>query len=634
MYWLDILNGPARGRRKIQRRSLVLGSDLSCQFWVDAPGVAPRHAEIVERAGAVVLRLLARAPSERLKLNGEIVAGERLLSDGDTIEIAGVRIRYRARLPWVERAAPALRWGIPLAMVLGGLGWWGGRWWMRETAKQAGATRSSAIEPMTAPAAEPALVTSAEPPRLARMEALGEAVQAAASSPKAPSTNTENPVELPPPIPAPPAETPSLSSDGEPAAEATVAMRLPTESDAKTSSLPVAAGQSGEVAPAVAERAPTTVESAFEPQIKAAEALGQAGAWDRALSLVAEVPPTDSGYARVLAVRARAAEEAGRWREAEALWTDVLRVGSGTPLYETAFRELIRLAERQVSLAPPPLLERAAMMTGSPPARVSPPPVVPESVLDAMRSARPPPAASPPIPEPPAVERTSPTTASVASRPPATTPPGETPRPEPSWPLLRTNAAAIVDSERRAATAASAPSPGPASGPGQTEAPRPAATAAAPSQVTARVAPAVAEARTSPLFSVVRADMTRFPADEGRDDFRVLNVQFRLEGGREPIPLDRLAVELTFFDRAGDPPQVFASRIARGAQRYQLTGAPWRPGEVRQLTFSYTVPKGAREREYQEYGVAAAYHGYRLRIIYEGQVVLVHARPSDLADLR
>jgi len=153
-------------------------------------------------------------------------------------------------------------------------------------------------------------------------------------------------------------------------------------------------------------------------------------------------------------------------------------------------------------------------------------------------------------------------------------------------------------------------------------------------EVAARPTPRAIEPRSLPQFALVRADITRFPADEERDDVRVLNVQLRLDGVREAIPLDRLGVEVTFFDRAGDPPRVFPSRHAPGPRRFTLTGDPWRPGEVRQLTFSYVIPRGGRQRDFREQGAEVAYYGYRLKVLYDGAPVAVHARPQDLAELR
>ncbi|MCX7817816.1 MAG: FHA domain-containing protein [Kiritimatiellae bacterium] len=593
MYWLDILNGPARGRRKIHRRSLVIGSDLTCHFWVDAPGVAPRHAEIVERAGAVMLRRLARAPSDLLKLNGEIVTTDRLLSDGDTIEIAGVRIRYRSRLPWMERCAPALRWVVPLALALGGGGWAVWRWWSTAATVPPGAEAAALSEAAR-------VVTPQTPPPGGLL--ISELSTAATSSPVAAAETAgreAEPVELPRPTPAPPAEPAlaalPLSSTGVTTRSATVdTVRLagPTET-----SSPAALVVSDGGRPAVPEAAR---RSPYELQVKAAEALAEAGAWERAARAVEGVPREDPAFPRVLMIRARAAEQAGRFRDAEALWTDVLRLGSDSPFYETAFQELVRLAERQVSLAPPPLLERAASVTGAAPTAPTAPDL-PPSVLAALRAPRPQPPAEPPAPP---------------AAPVPVRGPGEvTARDTPATGNLVGAGGAVGRPPGGQTAAVATVVGGTLSGP----------TPAEPVRTALRTPATTADAR--PRFTVRKAELTRFPPDTERDEVRVLNLQLQLDGVREPLPLDQLQVDVAFFDRRGDPPRVFRSRVAQGSRRFNLTGEPWQPGEVRQLSFSYLVPRGARERD------GSAFHGYRVRVFHRGQTVLETARPADLEGL-
>lgn len=603
MYWLDILNGPARGRRKIQRRSLVMGSDLSCHFWVDTPGVAPRHAELIERAGAVLLRLLARAPSTQLKLNGETVRDECLLSDGDTIEIAGIRIRYRARLPWRERLMPVLRWMVPFTVVLAGVGWGIWRWWFHPSPGPAVLGEPAVMEP---PVPAPTLIT--EPAPLIRMDALGEAVQAAASRPSATQAQETVAPALPPPAPAPPAEEEStiMAIDAPISREdrtQTAALTLMTDSVSSARAAEPAPVREG---PAVITfPSPQPGVSSFERQIKAAEALAEAGVWERALSIIAEVPPSDPGFARALALRARAAEHAGQLRDAEKFWTQVLELGSGTLIYETAFRALIRLAERQVALAPPPLLDWAASVTGRPPAVAPAPPELPAAVIEAMNAPR--------------MSRGS------LMRPSTEMSGLSAWSPNQSSSALHEPQRSTGDSTQRPMPTVSRPVREPF---------RAVATAMPPASVAVRTGSLAQPHWGSLSCTIVRADLTRFPVDDAHDDLRVLNLQLRLDGTRDAVPLTRFQVEVTFFDRAVDSLQVFPSRVAQGSQQYQFSGQPWAPGEVRQLTFSYLVPKGAREREFREQKVGATFHGYRIRVLFDGRPIAVYARPADLAELR
>jgi hypothetical protein len=75
----------------------VIGSGSECALRVENDGFAPRHAEIVEQQGALLIRNLA-SPGETL-LNGEAV-DQASLASGDEIRIANCR--------WVLQA-PGLR---------------------------------------------------------------------------------------------------------------------------------------------------------------------------------------------------------------------------------------------------------------------------------------------------------------------------------------------------------------------------------------------------------------------------------------------------------------------------------------------------------------------------------------------
>lgn len=74
-----------------------IGSGPDCDLRVESEGIAPRHAEIIEENGALLLKNLDS--SAKTLLNGEAVS-EVLLSSGDEIRIANCR--------WVLQA-PGLR---------------------------------------------------------------------------------------------------------------------------------------------------------------------------------------------------------------------------------------------------------------------------------------------------------------------------------------------------------------------------------------------------------------------------------------------------------------------------------------------------------------------------------------------
>ncbi len=171
MYWLDILNGASRGRRMVQRRVYSAGSDLSCQLWMSDAGVAPRHAEFETRDGGVWVRPLD--PAAPVLVNGQSAADGRLLSDGDTIELASTRIRYRARLALLVRFQSELTSALFLAAAVGAIGY--GAW--RYLHHRAGLDRAD-----LAVAATPVFAMPVPPPvqgadKLAVMDRLGAGTQ-------------------------------------------------------------------------------------------------------------------------------------------------------------------------------------------------------------------------------------------------------------------------------------------------------------------------------------------------------------------------------------------------------------------------------------------------------------------------
>ncbi len=604
MYWVDILNGPARGRRKIQRRVCAVGSDLSCQLWIDAEGVAARHAELVERDGGVVLKPLMPG---RIAINGRPVVAPVVLNDGDTVEIGGVRFRYRARLPFAIRAGPTLKMTAVLIVLLTP-----GAFFLVRRLSSLRITRAPAPDVRQFELPKGPIVREPEP--LKRMEELGAAAIAAARAPPALA-----PPAIEPPVP-PPANPPAVPSGAPLPSAPPVAVASPTTSTpvsglATLTTPPVplpaappvqSASPTTQEAPAVAsapiasafpaEPPPAVVVSAFTTEVAAAEALLAAGRIEPAASRVATVPAGDPLYPRALAIRARAAEHAGRIREAEKLWSEVLKQPVGSPLHETAFQELIRLAELQVQLAPPPLLDRALRTaTATPPSLVQPPP------LPTPIASRPPPA---------------PTVSGPTSAPPiaAATPP---PPAMPAGP-----ASALRPSSR--------PTP---EEPGRHAAPPPPVQSPPQSSIPASQRPAPSEAaELQPTFRCASTRMRRFQGDDHNEELRVIEAEVQLDPSSPPVACERLVLEVTFYDRT-DAGRIVPTRSARGGGRFLVPPNPsprWTPGETRTFSFSYAVPRGARETEAQQHGAPASFFGYRLRVFADGRPAGEYAKPSDL----
>jgi predicted component of type VI protein secretion system len=81
----------------LHRVSTGIGSDESNDLVIDGFGAASFHSEVRREAGGHVLRTPASA---EVKLNGRRVTAPVLLSEGDEVEIADVKLRYtREPLP-------------------------------------------------------------------------------------------------------------------------------------------------------------------------------------------------------------------------------------------------------------------------------------------------------------------------------------------------------------------------------------------------------------------------------------------------------------------------------------------------------------------------------------------------------
>lgn len=122
MFWITFTAGEQKGqRRRIQRRNVVIGNDLSCQVWLADEFAAPRHAEIDETAGVAVIRALD--PSAPVRVNGAELT-EATLADGDMIEVGRTTIRFQFRRSAVLDALPrVIGYSVFIAAMVGGGIW-------------------------------------------------------------------------------------------------------------------------------------------------------------------------------------------------------------------------------------------------------------------------------------------------------------------------------------------------------------------------------------------------------------------------------------------------------------------------------------------------------------------------------
>jgi len=92
-----LVNAERQSALSLNRVSTGIGSDESNDLVIDGAGAASFHSEVRREAGGHVLRTPSSA---EVKVNGRRVTAPVLLSEGDEVEIADVRLRYtREPLP-------------------------------------------------------------------------------------------------------------------------------------------------------------------------------------------------------------------------------------------------------------------------------------------------------------------------------------------------------------------------------------------------------------------------------------------------------------------------------------------------------------------------------------------------------
>ena len=95
--WVQVLRGRQEGRAYLlATKKSALGLDERAEVGLFGdPLVARKHAEIAVNGRDYVLQSLA--PAGRTKVNGEVVAGSRVLLDGDRIELGQTLLLFRRR---------------------------------------------------------------------------------------------------------------------------------------------------------------------------------------------------------------------------------------------------------------------------------------------------------------------------------------------------------------------------------------------------------------------------------------------------------------------------------------------------------------------------------------------------------
>ncbi|MBP7274950.1 MAG: FHA domain-containing protein [Kiritimatiellae bacterium] len=163
--------------------------------------------------------------------------------------------------------------------------------------------------------------------------------------------------------------------------------------------------------------------------------------------------------------------------------------------------------------------------------------------------------------------------------------------------------------------------------PSAPEAPVTAGSAAVPSTPKApRAASAQTEpvpatrARTRPVVKIRDVQMRRFPPGESPGDQRMLDVCLTRTPGSSWIHPERVSISVEFFDQLADG-SIRPSQAKTSPSPITLSPGAW-PGDEAPFSFSYSLRENKR--------APAAYHGYRVRLFYDGVFQDAVSKPESL----
>ncbi len=289
---LVIERGESRGTvRRLDRRSLVAGRDLSCGLWLPDASLRPRHAEFMLHEGHWFVRALEE--HAHLKING-MSAREAALAPGDRVDL-GDDVTLRFELRASARGIPWLVVGTVLVILAGAV-------WLGHGRGRSGARKPPASAPIsgTAPqAAEP------DARAVSEMEALSRRLEQ--SVPEASGVRVAN------------AETPGAGPGG---------------------GIPQSTGLS-------------TVHDELTTALAAVKSLIAEGNNELAVTRAQALLHANPDALPAWAALAEAEEAASHLPGAEAAWRQILLRSDTGSWYERAVLEMSRLTTRQMQAAPP-----------------------------------------------------------------------------------------------------------------------------------------------------------------------------------------------------------------------------------------------------------------------------------------
>lgn len=355
MYQLHILTGPWKGKRlAVRKPSLLIGRDKECHLRLPDDEVSRKHALMEERPDGVVIRDMG-------SLNGFLVNGqqkrEARLADGDLLELGRTRVQFhvikdrpvspRRRLGWLQGIAI-----VAVAFLLLGQLFFLAALSLRSPrllkifARSGTAAPSGHVGRQDRPS-PPEQLPSRPPPL--HVEA-------------APLAETSWPAHLPN-VESVREDLLQLRADVEALRQQvaeTVPAAAPTALVAVAKSSPDELGEQPAAAPVTVDPLTERAQAMLDDALHEIQKVNLLRA-DQTLERIQIMAPD---FLPAYIERARLYEQRGLLTQAGEQWAEVLRRSVGTPLYEQAAAERIRLA-RAAAAVPTPV---------SPPRREPSPP--------------------------------------------------------------------------------------------------------------------------------------------------------------------------------------------------------------------------------------------------------------------
>ena len=322
LYRLIYLTGPRTGHRvTVETEPMTMGRSPECAVVLEDPEAAAQHAEIVHRGDAVFVRDLGSM--HRILVNQREV-NEARLKHGDQLEVARTRFLVQCCVQAeVSRVGPPrrrlhrlARVALPLLLAATGLAFWRSR---------------------SGPASPAAL-----PPQPA---------EGAASVPPPPRAPAPVPVEPgPAALPAPALELAATAPLADEAVSNEIrAMRQQLDdlnnTVRKMTLVPPPAGSEAKPFSSFDPRG--TLKERTEKMLALAKADAEAGRWADADRQLANIQIIDADFLEAYVQRAALLEKRGMIQKAMEQWTEVVARSVGTPLYERAVAERLRLGARE-----------------------------------------------------------------------------------------------------------------------------------------------------------------------------------------------------------------------------------------------------------------------------------------------